>query len=414
MRVLYFTGAYRPDSMVSHTHGDLVAALRARGADVEIATVAGGEQSRRGVSSRDRHGTTVWSIAVAQSLRDRLMRRYDARVWAFAPFGGLVHALRAFLTPDRLSRYDLLHVGMAFPYATAFRHAMHGRERPPTLVTLTGGDILTDDETGYGYGRSPVTRAAIRRTLGWATLVQANSPLSADAAAAYSCARERIAVQPPHSPHEPLALRDVRAYRARCRQELIASGAIPPGRLLVGIGRMVPIKGYDDVIRALPIIRATHPDTAIMLAGPARDAAAEAYVASLRRLAASLGLENQVHIVGAAPFEDVPRYFAAADLALIPSLLDGLNMTGVEAASVGTPSVVSERAGVAHYVRACGAGAVVPPRDPAALAAAIVKLLGDARVWEDASRHALQMAAPFSLAQTADGVARLYDRLHAG
>ncbi len=103
MRVLYFTGTYRPDSMVSHTHGDLIAALRARGADVETATVAGGEQSRLVESSRDRHGTTVWSIAIAQSLRDRLMRRYDARVWAFAPFGSLIHALRAFLTPDRLS-----------------------------------------------------------------------------------------------------------------------------------------------------------------------------------------------------------------------------------------------------------------------------------------------------------------------
>ncbi len=264
---------------------------------------------------------------------------------------------------------------MAFPYATAFRHAMHGRERPPAFVTLTGGDILTDDETGYGYGRSPVTRAAIRRTLGDAALVQANSPLSADAAAAYGCAWERIAVQPPHSPHEPLALRDVRAYRARCRQELIASAAIPPGRLLVGIGRMVPIKGYDDVIRALPLIRAAHPNTSIMLAGPARD--------------------------------------AAADLALIPSLLNGLNMTGVEAASVGTPSVVSERAGVAHYSAHVWRGRGRPAA-LAALAAAIVRLLGDARAWEDASRHALQMAAPFSLAQTADGVARLYDRLHAG
>ncbi len=411
MRVLYFTGAYRPDSMVSHTHGDLVAALRTRGADVEIATIAGGGQATVVEPSADRHGTTVWSLAVPQSLPNRLMRQYYARAWAFAPFGGVVRALGAFLTADRLAQYDILHIGMAFPYATAFRHALRSHQQPPTLVTITGGDILTDDASGYGYGRSPVTRAAIRRTLNWATLVQANSPRSAAVVAEYGSPADRIAVQPPQSAHEPLAISAVAAYRARCRQDLIASGAIPAGRLLVSIGRMVPIKAYDDVIRALPAIRTEHPDTTLLLAGPARDAAAEEYRASLRTLAASLGQEDHVRIIGALPFEDVPRYFAAADLALIPSVLDGLNMTAVEAASVGTPSVVSENAGIAHYVRAFGAGAVVPPRDPAALATEISRLLAAQATWADASRHATEMAASFSLERTADGVLGLYERL---
>jgi len=414
MRVLYFTGAYRPDSMVSHTHGDLVAALRARGADVEIATIAGGKQAETVEPSVDRHGTTVWSLATPRTVRARALRQYYAHVWAFAPFGDLVQAVRAFMTPERASRYDLLHIGMAFPYATAFRHALHGRRQPPALVTITGGDVLTDDASGYGYGRVPVTRAAIRRTLNWAALVQANSPLSADVVAAYGCPMERIAVQPPQSAHEPLAQSAVAAYRDRCRRDLIASGAIPAGRLLVGVGRMVPIKAYDDVIRALPAIRAEQPETTLLLAGPARDAAGEEYIASLRRLAAMLGQEDRLRIVGRIPFEDVPRYFAAADLALIPSVLDGLNMTSVEAATVGTPSVVSESAGVAHYVRAFGAGAVVPPRDPASLATAIARLLGHDAAWMAASRNASNMAASFSLEHTAEGVLRLYERLHAG
>ncbi len=414
MRVLYFTGAYRPDSMVSHTHGDLVAALRARGAEVEIATIAGGRQAHTVESSVDRHGTTVWSLATPHTVRERVMRRYYARVWAFAPFGSLVRTVRAFMTPDRASRYDLLHIGMAFPYATAFRHALSGCRHPPALITITGGDILTDDASGYGYGRVPVTRAAIRRTLNWAALVQANSPRTAAVVAQYGCPGDRIAVQPPQSAHEPLVMSAVAAYRARCRRELIASGAIPTGRLLVGVGRMVPIKAYDDVIRALPTIRAAHPDTTLLLAGPARDAAGEEYVASLRRLAASLGQEDRVQIIGPLPFEDVPRYFAAADLALIPSVLDGLNMTSVEAATVGTPSVVSESAGVAHYVRAFSAGAVVPPRDPAALATEIARLFGDDAAWMVASRNASKMAESFSLERTAASVLRLYERLSAG
>lgn len=414
MRVLYFTGAYRPDSMVSHTHGELVAALRARGAAVEIATIGAATQTAAVERQTDRHGTTVWSLAMPPSRLARLARFWSARVWAFASFTGVARALRGFLTPERLAHYDLLHIGMAYPYATAFRRALRDRRTPPALVTLTGGDILTDDETGYGYGRLPTTRTAIRRTLRWAALVQANSPLTAEVAAMYGCPTERIVVQPPQSPHDALTADAVAAYRARCRADLERDGAIPPGRLLIGIGRMVPIKGFDDAIRALPIIRAAHPETTALFAGPARDAAAAAYAASLRDLARSLGQQEHVRIVGQIPYEDVPRYFAAADLALIPSLLDGLNMTGVEAADVGTPSVVSTRAGLAAYVEQFRAGATVPPRDHAALAAAITRLLDDRSAWESASWRASQMAEAFSLDHTADGVLDLYRRILAG
>lgn len=409
MRVLYFTGAYRDDSMVSHTHGELVAALRQRGVAIELATFGAATQSAAAEQITDRYGTTVWSLRPARSQLERLTRPYYARAWAFAPFGSLVAGLRAFLTAERLAEYDLLHVGMAYPYATAFRHALRNHRHPPTIVTITGGDILTDEETGYGYGRLPITRAAIRRTLRWAALVQANSPRSADVVAAYGCPRERIAVQPPQSPHEPLAADAALAYRARCRAELEREGAIPSGRLLVGIGRMVAIKAYDDVLRALPIIRITHPNTTVFLAGPARDAAAQAYVASLHDLAASLGEQNHLRITGQIPFADVPRYFAAADLALIPSLLDGLNKTGIEAAAVGTPSIVSTQAGLAAYVEAFDAGAIVPPRDPAALATAVVRFLDHREEWERASHNASRMAASFSLDRTADGVLRLYE-----
>jgi glycosyltransferase involved in cell wall biosynthesis len=414
MRVLYFTGAYRPDSMVSHTHGELVAALRARGAAVEIATVGGATPSDTMISHTDPYGTTVWTIPMSHGRRERLTRVWYARAWAFAPFGGLVRALRAFLTPERIANYDILHIGMAYPYATAFRHALHNRHSPPALVTITGGDILTDDETGYGYGRRFATRIAIRRTLRWARLVQANSPRSAEVVASYGCPRERIAIQPPQTPHEPLAVGAIAAYRARCRAELACEGAIPRGPLLVGIGRMVAIKAYDDVIRALPTIRTTHPETTILLAGPARDASARAYVTSLRALASSLGQHEYLRIMDQIPFVDVPRYFAASDLALIPSLLDGLNKTGIEAAAVGTPSIVSTHAGLATYVQQFGAGAVVPPRNPPALAAAILRLLDDRTAWETASRNASRMAESFSLDRTADGVIGLYHRLLAG
>jgi glycosyltransferase involved in cell wall biosynthesis len=411
MRVLYFTGAYRPDSMVSHTHGELVAALRARGADMEIATIGRRDQSEAIARETDSYGTTVWRLRPASDTLARVRRALSARLWAFPPFDAVVRALRAFLTPERITCYDLFHVGMAFPYATALRHALRGRPSPPVIVIITGGDILTEDTTGYGYGRLPTTRRAIQRTLKWAALVQANSPRSARIVQTYGCSPDRIIVQAPQSAHEAIPEENVATFRAQVRAEFDASGVLPPGRILFGLGRMVPIKGFDDAIRALPAVLRKYPDTSLFFAGPARDAAATAYVRSLESLAGELGVRDCVHIADQIPFAAVPNYFAASSLALIPSLIDGLNMTGVEAGGVGTPSIVSEAAGLAEYVRDFGGGIVVPPRDPQALAGAILTLLGDDAAWRDVSAGALRMADAFSLTHTADGVLRLYERL---
>ena len=419
MRILYFTGAYRPESMVSHTHGDLVSAIRARGVAADMLTFAPGDQREAVVTRPDRHGTRVTYLRVAggsgsgngSEIFDRAQRFYSARRWQYAPFLSAVRALRRYLTPDVLARYDVLQIGMAFPHATIFRRALVGRAHPPVLVTITGGDIAIGEKAEYGYGRTPATRRAIRETLRWATLVQANSPQSARAVAAVGCPQERIAVQPPQSPVTPVPEGEITAFREAARAKLIAAGTLPAGRVLIGLGRMVAIKAFDDVIRALPAVRATCGEVSAHFIGPTRDAAAIAYADSLTALAASLGMGEYVTVRGQIAADDVPIYLAAADLVLVPSLYDGLNKTGIEAGAVGTPVVVSTAAGLADYVREFNAGTVVPPRDPAALAEAVTTLLTDSTAWSAASTGARAMAATFTLDRTADGMIRLYQRV---
>ncbi len=411
MRALYFTGAYRPDSMVSHTHGDLVAAIRARGVDAEMLTLAPGDQTVAVTARPDSHGTTVTYLRAGSGISNRARRFYSARRWRYAPFLSSVRALRHYLTPAVLARYDVIQVGMAFPHATIFRHALAGRAHPPVIVTITGGDIATGEKAEYGYGRTATTRREIATTLQWAALVQANSPQSARVVAAFGCPPARIAIQPPQSPVAPVPPAAITAYRAAARTRLLASGVLPAGRVLIGLGRMVPVKAYDDVIRALPAIRAACGDVSAHFIGPARDAAATAYAQSLTALAASLDMSDHVTVRGQIPADDVPAYLAAADLVLVPSLYDGLNKTGIEAGAVGTPVVISDAAGLADYVWEYGAGVVVPPRAPDALASAIIALLSDTPAWTAVSVGAHAMAETFTLDHTADGVIRLYERV---
>ncbi|MDQ2784796.1 MAG: glycosyltransferase family 4 protein [Chloroflexota bacterium] len=412
MRVLYFTGAYRPDSMASHTHGDLVAALRQRGATVDILTIGPADQGAAVDELRDRHGTRVFALRPGRSPLDRVLRRWSAYRWGFAPFVRYTRSFRRFFTAERLARYDLIQIGMAYPYATIVRRALHDTPPLPVIVNVTGGDILTDDETGYGYARKPANFRAIRATLQWATHVQTLSPLLADEVVTrYGCSPDRITVQAQQSGLELLPPEQIPAFRAASRTRLAADGFIPNGRLVVGIGRMLGIKGFDDVIRALPGILAMQPDVFALFAGPARDPASRAYVASLLGLARDLGVADHVIVRSQVAHADVAALFAAADIVVIPSLLDGLNMTGVEAGAVGTPCVVSDAAGLATYIRHYDAGMVVPPRAPEKCAQAMTELLGCPDRWQTASAGARTMAGFFGLDRTADAFLAVYDRV---
>jgi glycosyltransferase involved in cell wall biosynthesis len=398
--------------MASHTHGDLVAALRQRGASVDILTIGSASQEPAVDEFRDRHGTHVYALHPGRGPSDRIRRRWGTRRWGFAPFLSYTAAFRRFLTAERLAQYDLLQIGMAYPYAAIIRRALRDARPVPVIVNVTGGDILTDDETGYGYARSRAGFRAIRETFQWATCVQTLSPLLAEhTVTRYSCSRARVIVQAQQSGHEPLPPECIPAFRAASRARLVADGSIPEGRLVVGIGRMLGIKGFDDVIRALPDILATQPDVYTLFAGPARDPAARAYIASLVELARDLGVADHVLVRPQVAHADVASLFAAAAIVVIPSLLDGLNMTGVEAGAVGTPCVVSEAAGLATYVRKYNAGAVVPPRAPAAIVEALTGLLGCPDRWGAASAGAREMAGFFALGRTADAFLGVYSRV---
>ncbi|MGN6757941.1 MAG: glycosyltransferase family 4 protein, partial [Thermomicrobiales bacterium] len=224
----------------------------------------------------------------------------------------------------------------------------------------------------------------------------------------FGCAPEKIAVVPLNIadsfyPTAPLA-----KVRARARAALLAELGLPDdARILLANGRVLPIKGYDVLVAALPQMLASQPATYFVLYGPDRGDTVD----TLRRQVAGLGLTGHVRLLGPVPFDEQERYLAGADLVVIPSLLDGFNRTGAEAGAHGTPIVASTGAGIADFVRDYGAGRAVPPRDPAALAAAITGLLADPTAWHAASAGAVRLAAACRTGNVADALAALYARI---
>jgi glycosyltransferase involved in cell wall biosynthesis len=148
-----------------------------------------------------------------------------------------------------------------------------------------------------------------------------------------------------------------------------------PVRLL-GVARLVPKKGIEVLLEALALLPSElHWRYEHVGAGPLRDA--------LDGAARRLGLAERIAWRGALPQEEVIAAYHAADLFVLASRIapdgdrDGLPNVLLEAGAMELPVVASGTAGVSELVEAGRNGRLVPPEDPAALAAALAALIRD-------------------------------------
>lgn len=136
--------------------------------------------------------------------------------------------------------------------------------------------------------------------------------------------------------------------------------------LLVNVKRLHPLAGQRYLIEALRDVVREHPDTHLVICGTG------ALLPDLQAVARSSGVEEHVTFAGLVDNALVARYCAAADLFVLPSLLEALPTVAVEALACGTPVVSSDNPGGVELHGVFGDDvAVVPKEQPDALAAAI-------------------------------------------
>ncbi len=407
-KLLYFTAAYRPGSMAIPVHTELLHALAARDYPSAIVTLATPGQ-RAPVAPAPDGDLPVYRVAISRHPLDRLANRVARGRLGYPYLFTAARYLRPWLR-GRLAADPrlVLQAEMAYPMAALVRRALP-RAGLRAVVTLHGGDVLTaPEDPTYGNPRTPAVRRELERVFAWAAAVRAMSPLLARRAVELGCPPEKVVTIPLNLTEHFYPTAPLGPLRAAARAAVGAELGLPPdARLLIAGGRALPIKGFDLLLAALPAILARRPATHLLLYGPERGDT----LGDLRAQARALGLADRVHFIGELPFEGQQRYQAAADLVVIPSLLDGFNRLAVEVGAHGTPIVVSTRAGVADYVREFGAGRAVPPNDPAALAGAIGDLLADPDAWRAAGAAATRLAEECRTARVADALAALYDRL---
>jgi len=171
---------------------------------------------------------------------------------------------------------------------------------------------------------------------------------------------------------------DATVFRPGCGTGVRASLGLADRPVAVCVSRLMPRKGQDVLLRALPSIRAAVPDAALLLVGggPSRG--------DLERYVDRNGLREHVVLTGSVPAAELPAYYGAGDVFAMPCRtrlggvdVEGLGMVYLEAAACGLPVVAGRSGGAPDAVRDGDTGVVVDGASVPAVADAISALLSD-------------------------------------
>jgi glycosyltransferase involved in cell wall biosynthesis len=268
--------------------------------------------------------------------------------------------------------------------------------RVPAVIHQPHGHIF------YGYWRPARTAMFValeRLAAHWTDTLVALTPREIEEHLARGIGRAaQYAVVPSGVPTQ--ALREAAPSRATARARL---GLPRDAYVVAGVGRLVPIKGFDLLVEALPALVARVPDAHVLLVGDGVEQRA------LQTRAETLGVANRLHIVGAV--SGVLGLMPAADVLAAPSRNEGMGRVIVEAMALGLPVVGTRVGGIADVILDGECGLVVPPEDPGALAEALTELGLDRARRAKLADGARPRAEAFSTTVAAGAMRAVYDAL---
>jgi glycosyltransferase involved in cell wall biosynthesis len=157
-------------------------------------------------------------------------------------------------------------------------------------------------------------------------------------------------------------------------------------RLVLFLGRLIPRKGADLLIEALPQITAG--ETMLVIAGPEGETG---YLAFLRDKARTSGVEDRVRFLEPLYENDKKSALVDADVFVLPSLYENFGNTAAEAIACGTPVIVSDRCGIAPLIDQ--RAGLVTRYDRAAIARSLNELLGDPALYARLKAGSASVAA---------------------
>jgi D-inositol-3-phosphate glycosyltransferase len=187
----------------------------------------------------------------------------------------------------------------------------------------------------------------------------------------------------------------------------------PDCRLILFVGRIEPLKGVDNLLRAIALVVAKRPELREQLhvpiiGGDVDRIREDDEMVRLQELREELGIVDIVTFLGAKDQDTLQYYYSAAEMVVMPSDYESFGMVALEAMACGTPVIASDVGGLSFLVRHGRTGYRVPARDPKALAARVTRLLTDEGLRRRIGQRAACWAESYAWPRIADRIEALY------
>ena len=182
------------------------------------------------------------------------------------------------------------------------------------------------------------------------------------------------------------------------------------GPLLIFVGRLISLKGIDDLIHAVALISKRYEGTRLIILGegPLRN--------NLEKLTKSLGVEKLVKFIGWVEPSDVSNYLSAADIFIGPSKkssdgsTEAQGLTFLEAMQAGTAVIATNAGGIVDAVQHEKTGLLVAECSPISIAKSVIRLTEDKQLKSSLEKQAKLAAKRFSRSASASEFARLFEQ----
>ncbi|MEP6997505.1 MAG: glycosyltransferase family 4 protein [Betaproteobacteria bacterium] len=183
-----------------------------------------------------------------------------------------------------------------------------------------------------------------------------------------------------------------------------------PGPPRAASRRIIVTRNLEDIydiptaLRAFAEIRRVHSDATLAVAGSGPR------LAELQQLAQALGIAASVRFTGRIDNEHIAELYRGADLLLNPSTADNMPISLLEAMASAVPIVTTNVGGIPHLVTDARNALLVAPRDPAAMAAAALRVFADQRLAHALAQAGTESAASYTWAQVKPRLFGVYAR----
>jgi glycosyltransferase involved in cell wall biosynthesis len=358
----YWYPQYASDTQATYVH-DINRHLVRRGHSVTVVTPGDPSLSREDMFDGVRIVRFPLNLPadltygrVAQS-RVSWLGRF-ARVAVMANYLEAQH--RAIMAEARESRTDVIHAHWAIPTGPAAVLAAR-KLGVPSVITMHGGDVYVNPEQGYDFPTRWYVRPALRWTLRHAGALTAITE---------DCRQHALRAGAPDD-HIRLVFNGTDLRRFSPGENGSGPDLQFGPNMIFACRQLFPRKGIRFLLEAAAQLKPKFPDLKVVLAGDGFERP------ELARLAGDLGIGSDVTFLGWVPNADLPPYYRAAAVSVIPSLEEGFGIPAAEAMGCEVAVVASDAGGLPEVVEHGVTGLVVRRGDSGALAQAIGSLLAD-------------------------------------